>query len=393
MRRNRSEWRPDTKTVHPPGERSKDRSMVPPIYQTATFQLSSAQQGANYALENHPSKFYTRWGNPTTRILELSVAELEGGEDALATSSGMGAISTAILAEVTKGARIVSQKTLYSGTEELFSNVLPNYGVKCDLVEARDLNEVSRSLSKGASLLYLETPANPTMDVVDIESCAKIASKLGIPVFVDNTFASPYNQTPLRLGASVVLHSATKYLGGHFNVTGGVIVGKKHFIKKAWKILKIFGPCMSPFESWLTILGLRTFSLRLNRHNHNAQEIADFLIEHPSVKAVYYPGLSTHNDHELASKQMSGFGGMLSFEMNGGFKDAKKFVEGVRLSRLAVSLGGVQTLVEHAASMTHGMLSESERRKAGISEGLIRISTGIENSADLIDDFKAAIPR
>ncbi len=389
---NRKKWSVDTRTVHLPGERTEDSSFVPPIYQTATFQLGSAKDGADYALQTHPTRFYTRWGNPTTRLLEQAVAELEGGEDALATSSGMGAISTAILTEVKKDARIVAQKTLYSGTEELLTHVLPDFGVKFELVDARNLEEVKTALSRNTALLYLETPANPTMDIVDIGACVKIAAEKNIPVFVDNTFASPYNQNPLELGASVVLHSATKYLGGHADVTGGVLVGGRRFIRRAWQTLKVFGPCLSPFDSWLILRGIRTLAVRMQRHNENAQRLAENLASHPSVDTVYYPGLRSHIQHRVARKQMKGFGGMLSFEVKGGYAQAKRFVEGVKLARLAVSLGGVQTLVEHAASMTHGMLSEAERRKAGISEGLIRVSVGIEDVNDLIDDFRRALP-
>ncbi len=391
MNENLRSWRFDTKTVHLLGERTGDTSFVPPIYQTSTFQLKSAKEGADYAISLHPVRFYTRWGNPTTHILENAVAELEEGERALAASSGMAAISTAILTAVKKGDRIVAQKTLYSATEQLFTEILPNFGVSCDLVDARDPEKVKKALSKPARLLYLETPANPTLDVVDIKACAEIASEKGALVFVDNTYATPYNQNPLKLGASVILHSATKYLSGHFDVTGGVIVASRTFIEKAWKTLKIFGPSLSPFDSWLIIRGLKTLALRMERHNHNAMKLAEFLEAHHLVENVFYPGLPKNSKHSVAKKQMRGFGGMLSFELKGGYKAARKFVESVKLARLAVSLGGVETIVEHPASMTHGMLSEASRRKAGISDALIRVSVGIEDVRDLLDDFDRAL--
>ncbi len=377
--------------MHLLGERSEDPSFVPPIYQTSTFQLRDVKQGAHYALDIHPTGFYTRWGNPTTRILETSIAELENGEDAIATSSGMGAISTAIFTAIKQGDRIVAQKTLYSATEELFTHVLQKFGVSCDLIDPTDVEQVKHALSKNATVLYLETPANPTSEVVDIKTCAEIASDKGVPVFVDNTFATPYNQNPLKLGASVVIHSATKYLGGHFDATGGVLVANREFVRKSWKTLKTFGPCLGPFDSWLILRGLRTLSLRMERHNANAMKLAEFLSKHHAVESVRYPGLPKNRQYKIAKKQMRGFGGMLSFEPKRGYRAAKKFVESVRLARLAVSLGGVETVVEHAASMTHGMLSEVERRKAGISERLIRVSVGIEFVGDLIEDFENAL--
>ena len=393
MNKKKRELEFDSIAVHSVSENKSDvniKSVVPPIYQTSTFEVPNVKTGAEYANEVHPTEFYTRWGNPTTRILEKTVSELEYGEDAIATSSGMSAISMAILSTVKKGDKIVAQKALYGGTEELLTNVLPQYGIKYELIDAKEINEVKKALTKDVALFYMETPSNPTMDIIDIKECSEIANKNNIPVFVDNTFASPYNQNPIKRGASIVLHSATKYLGGHSDVIGGIIVGEKERVKKAWKTLKIFGPCLSPFDSWLVLRGIRTLPVRMKQHNKNAMELAEFLSNNKNVSKVNYPGLSSKKN-KTVNEQMKGYGGMLSFEMKGGFNQARKFVENVKLARLAVSLGGVETLVEHPASMTHGMLSEELKKKAGITDVVGRTSVGIEDIKDIINDFDNAI--
>jgi len=388
----RKKLHPRTRVVHPPGGSEPGGSLSPPIHQTSTFRLASAADGAELSAQTHPSRLYTRWGNPTTRILEKAVAELEGGEDALAVASGMGAISCAVLTLVRGGDHIVAGKTLYAATTELFARVLPGYGVETTLVDPSDPRNFEAAIRPETRLVYVESPANPTLAVTDIRGVARIAGKRRIPVVADNTFATPHNQLPLALGATAVVHSATKYLGGHTDVTAGVVIGRRAFVRKAWYTLKVLGPTLSPFDSWLLIRGLRTFALRMERHDRNALELARFLEAHPRVLRVHYPGLASHPDHALARRQMrGGFGGMLSLEVRGGYRAAKRFVESLRIAVLAVSLGGVETLVSHPASMTHGPLRPEERARAGISEGLVRVSVGIEDIGDLKADFDRAL--
>jgi len=387
----REEWSSETKNVHLLGERKAYDSLVPPIYQTSTFQLRSASDGAEKAVSIHPQRFYTRWGNPTVQILEDAVAEMERGEKALASASGMGAISTVLLTLLGRKRHVVAGKTLYSGTEGLFTVSLSRHGVECAFVDPTEPSNFGEATTSQTALYYIESPANPTMTLTDIRAVAEIGERRGVPVVVDNTFATPYNQNPLKLGAQVVVHSATKYLGGHLDATGGVLVCDEEFFEKAWKTLKTLGMSLSPFEAWLIVKGLRTFHLRMERHNSNAQEVAGFLDEQPSVKRVYYPGLKESSQFELAERQMRGFGGMVSFEIEGGYDAGRRFVESVKLCRLAVSLGGVQTLVEHPSSMTHGMLTEEARKRGGLSEGLIRVSVGIEDPADIIADIRQAL--
>ncbi len=390
-----------TRSVHPkstdPWEGaagdSEAPSLSPPIYHTSTFRLSSARAGAKMSLATHPTLLYTRWGNPTTRRLERAVASLEGGEDALATASGMAAITVAVFTVIGAGDHVVAGRTLYAATEELFTRILPRFGVRVTFVDPRDATRFLRAIGRRTRLLYVETPSNPTLELTDIAAVSAVGRARGIPVFVDGTFASPFNQSPLALGADVSLHSSTKYIGGHADVTGGLVVGSRAFIERAWKTVKIFGPAASPLEAWLLLRGLRTFALRLERHNANALALAQFLEGHSAVERVHYPGLPSHPQHALARRQMRGGTGMLSFEIRGGIDAGRRFVESVEVATLAVSLGGVETLVEHPATMTHGMLSREERARGGVRDSLIRVSVGIEDRDDLLADFAAALNR
>lgn len=381
-----------TRVVHPPGVEELGSSLTPPIHQTSTFRLDSVEHGAALSESSHPEELYTRWGNPTTRILERAVAELEGADDAIATASGMGAISCAILALVRGGDHVVAGKTLYAATNEMFERFLPEYGVEATLVEPTDPKAFEAAIRPNTRLIYVETPANPNLEITDIEAIGKMAKKRRIPMLADNTFATPFNTNPMAFGATGVVHSATKYLGGHSDLTAGIITGTRSFIEKAWYRVKLFGPTLSPFDSWLAIRGLRTFALRMERHNANALRLAKFLAAHPRVKAVQYPGLGDHPQYRVARRIMKpGFGGMLSMEVQGGFEGGRRFAENVEVGVLAVSLGGVETLVEHPASMTHGPLTPEQRARAGISEGLVRISVGIEDIEDLERDFDRAL--
>ncbi len=385
------EWGINTRAVHAGREANPTRAVAPPIFQTAVFELEDAAAGARFAQATAPTEYYTRWGNPTTRQAEEVLAALEGGERALLLSSGMAAIATAVLACLRSGDHLVAGRSLYAATMELFQNTLPQLGIEVTFVSPTDPENFRRAIRSNTRLLYVETPSNPRLDLTDLEAVARIAREHGLFTLADNTFATPYNQQPLRLGIDAVVHSATKYLGGHHDLTAGAIIGPASFIEQCWRQAKIFGPTLSPFEAWLLIRGVKTFGLRLERQNTNAQRIAEFLESHPRVARVFYPGLPSHPQHELARRQMRGFGGMIAFEVKGGRDAGRRLVESVRLITLAVSLGGVTSLIQHPASMSHGPIPEEERQATGITEGLIRLSIGIEDVEDLIEDLDRAL--
>ncbi len=368
--------------------------MVEPVNLATAWRLENAKQGAAFSAEHAPEAFYTRWGNPTTRLLEESVAELEGGAKAIATGSGMGAISSAILAVVKKGDRVVAGKSLYSATTELMTRILPRFGVETTFVDPREKGGWREAVTKRTTLVYTETPANPTMDLTDLREAADAAHAVGALAYTDNTFATPINQRPIEHGVDVVLHSATKYLGGHTDVTAGVIVANSEEVwDRIWYTYKILGPTLGPIDAYLVRRGMRTLPQRVRQQNATAQALAEFLEDHAQVERVHYPGLKTFPQHGLAKRQMDGFGGMLSFEVSGGSAAAVRFVESVEVATLAVSLGGAETLVQHPASMTHGPLTEQERKTSGISEGLIRVSVGLEHADDLVADFERALKK
>ena len=363
-----------------------------PIYQSSTFAFRDAAQGAAIFAGESEGYFYTRLGNPTQAALEREMAFLEGGEAALATSSGMAATTTAVFALVGSGDNIVASGTLYGGTHKFFHDLLPRYGVQTRFVNANDPCAIASAVDVKTKILFVETPANPNLNIVDLAMAADAARRHGIRLFVDNTFATPYYQRPLTLGADVVIHSATKYIGGHGDTVAGVIVGAKEFVEKCrFEILRDLGGVISPFNAWLLLRGLKTLPVRMERHSENAMQIAQFLDFHPKVDRVWYPGLHTHPQHETAVRQMSGFGGMIAFELKGGHGAGVKLLDSVRLITLAVSLGDCDTLIEHPASMTHSTYSPEERTSFGISEGLVRLSVGIEGVDDLIADLDQAL--
>lgn len=372
-----------TKAVHAGEEPCPSTgSHATPIYQTSTFVLGKSVKRPYV---------YTRLGNPTHTVLEEKMANLEGGEAALATASGMAAISTVMFTLLEEGDQVVSSDTIYGGTYTLLNGLMPKSGVKTIFVDATDPANVKKALTNGTKLIFLETPANPTMDIIDIKAVSEIATGVGAKVVVDNTIMTPYYQHPLELGADFVIYSATKYLGGHGDTLGGIIVGSRDFIAEARKTLTSTGGMINPFNAWLIIRGLKTLGLRMNKHSENAMRVAKFLDEHPKVKRVLYPGLSTHPQHGLAKMQMHGFGGMLAFEIEGGVGEAYKILERVKLCRCAVSLGDVATLIEHPATMTHRAIPQDEKLKLGIADGLIRLSVGIEDSDDIIADLDQAL--
>jgi methionine-gamma-lyase len=366
-------------------------SVVVPIYSTSTFAFKDADQGAARFAGTEEGYIYTRLGNPTTRALEKNVAALESGEDARACASGMAAITTAVMSVIKKGDHVVSTDCIYGGTVKLFLDILSKYGVDFTLVDSSDTENVKSAIRENTKLIYLETPANPTLKLTDLREVVKLAKQHGIMTMVDNTFMSPYFQRPLELGADVVIHSLTKYLGGHSDLVGGIVVGSEAFIKALDPVLKNTGGTIGPFEAWLTLRGIKTLPLRMQKHNENALRTAQFLESHPKIAKVCYPGLKSHLQHELAKRQMSGFGGIICFEVKGGLDGGKKLMNSVKLCTLAVSLGAVETLIEHPASMTHAIVPKKEREKAGITDTLVRLSVGIEDIDDIIDDLKQAL--
>ncbi|HKX18024.1 MAG TPA: PLP-dependent aspartate aminotransferase family protein [bacterium] len=369
-----------------------NKSVVVPIYQTATFKYDTVEEGARLGAESGPGYFYTRWANPTTDLFEQKVALLEGGEAALATSSGMAAIATAVVGLLKAGDHVIAPKAVYQATFQLLNEVLPRFGVEASFLDDPDVSAYERALRPNTRLLYIETPNNPLLGVTDIERVVALARARGARTVADNTFATPYNQRPLSLGVDLVCHSATKYLGGHHDVTAGVIVGSREMLRSCVKTMRIFGGVLDPFAAFLLTRGVATLGLRVERHNANALTLAKHLGAHPKVARVHYPGLPGHPRHEIAARQMpGGFGGMMSIEVKGDVATGARCVEALRVAKLAVSLGGISTLVTHPASTTSVNMPREVRLAAGISDGLIRVSVGIEDVEDLIGDFDRAL--
>ncbi len=369
--------------------------LVPPIHMTATYRFNDADHGAAIFSGAAEGFVYTRIGNPTVDLFQKKMALLEGGEDAIATASGMAAIASVALPLTQPGDNIVSCATLYGGTYSLFNHHLRRMGVAPRFLRPADCRaeaQVASLIDSNTRLLYMETPANPTLDVLDIAMWAQVAKAHGLPLVVDNTFASPWLQSPLALGADIVVHSATKYIGGHGDIIGGVIVGTAEMMGRIREHHSHhFGPAMSPFNAWLFLRGVKTLALRMERHCDSAMKIARWLDAHPKVDRVHYPGLPGHPGHALAARQMKKFGGMMAFEVKGGLAGGKAVMNNLRLCILAVSLGDCETLIQHPASMTHATYTPQERAATGIAEGLVRLSVGIEDADDIIADLDAAL--
>lgn len=383
-----------TRAIHGGHIPDANKSVAPPIYQTATFRYDTVEEGARLGAETGPGYFYTRWGNPTTDLFEQKMALLEGGEAALGTSSGMGAIATAVMSLVKAGDHVVAPKALYQATFQLLHDVLPGYGVETTFLDDLGAAAYEAAMRPGTRLLYLETPNNPLLGITDIAGVVALARARDARTIVDNTFATPYNQRPLALGVDLVCHAASKYLGGHHDVSAGVIIGSRALIRRCVETLRIFGAVLDPFASFLLIRGLATLGLRMERHNANAMALARHLAAHSKVARVHYPGLPDHLRHQIAARQMTGgFGGVLSIEIAGDVAAGARCVEALRVARLGVSLGGVLTLVAHPASTTSVNMPRAVRLQAGIADGLIRISVGIEDLADLLEDFTQALAK
>ncbi|HSG80675.1 MAG TPA: aminotransferase class I/II-fold pyridoxal phosphate-dependent enzyme [Gemmatimonadota bacterium] len=366
-------------------------SVASPIWQTSTFEFGKPEQVADAATATQPETFYTRYGNPNFSAVQDAIAALESGEAALVTASGMAAIMLVYLGLLKHGDHLVAQNCHYVGTMKALEVWLPRYGIEVTMVDQTDLDAFGQAIRPNTRLVFLETPTNPTLTVTDLAGVAEIARQRGVLTCVDNTFATPINQRPLEHGIDLVIHSATKYLGGHSDITAGFVVGSSELIERLWFAHIIHGGISHPFESWLLGRGLQTLPFRVARHNDNAMAVAQALEEHPGVERVYYPGLPSHPQHELARKQMTGFGGMVVFELAGGFEAARNFAARMQLARRAVSLGGTETLAVHAASMIHARLTPEQRAEAGISENLIRVSIGLEDPEDIIADFDQAL--
>ena len=363
-----------------------------PIYQSTTFVSADADEMAAVYSEQKPGYMYTRYGNPTVHALESKVAALEGGEAALATASGMAAVSTAILGYVKAGDHVVAPRSLYGATYNFLNKKLPRMGASATFVESGRVEDLEKALRPNTRLIYFETPSNPVLEVVDIAAVAALGRARGVPTMLDNTFASPALQQPLRLGVTVSLHSATKYLCGHGDAMGGAIIGPRDYISLLiHEIIRDFGGVISPFNAWLILRGIRTLHLRMPAHCSNAQQIAEFLDGHPQVEHVNYPGLPGHPGHDVARKQMSAFGAMISFEAKGGYEGGKQVMDRVRLFARAASLGDTRSLIVHPASTSHRAVPPEERRAIGITDGLVRLSVGIESAADLIGDLDHAL--
>ena len=369
----------------------QDSAIAPPIYQTTTFRSGSADEFAAMATQPHHPRYYTRYGNPTLAQAEAMLAQLEGAEEALLTASGMGAISTTVLALVQRGDHIVAQRNHYMGTTKLLTEVLPKFGVTATLVDQTSIDAIRMAVQTNTRLILAETPANPTMQLTDLRAVAALARSRGILTLVDSTFATPVNQRPLDLGIDLVMHAATKYLGGHHDLSAGVVLGPKALIDKIWDMHIVMGSVLGPFDAWLLLRGLRTLPLRVRQHNQTALAVAEFLAAHPAIERVHYPGLASHPQHALAQQQMRGFGGLLSFEVRGGYAATQKFISALTLPQQAVSLGGYETLVVHAAAMWVGTLGEAGLEQAGIQPNLVRLAVGLEGEQDLIADLKQAL--
>ncbi|MBQ1075003.1 PLP-dependent transferase [Micromonospora sp. C31] len=365
-------------------------AVSPPIMQSATFSAESDEQFAAVATETRGHAFYTRYGNPNHAQVAAVVAELEGAEAGMVTASGMGAISTIALALLSAGDHVIVQRSTYGGTTSLVTGLLSRFGVAFTQVDQTDTAAFARALRPQTRLVLVETPSNPLLELTDLAAVVELAHANDALVAVDNTFATPVNQRPADFGADLVWHSGTKYLGGHSDVSAGVIVGSADLVDRVWQTAIVTGSTLGPIDAWLLLRGIRTLSLRVDRHNANALALARAVEGHPAVRQVRYPGLPTHPQHELAGRQMTGFGGVLSVELRDG-RAAAGLLDGLRLAKRAASLGSVSTLVVHPRSMWAGIVDAEQLAATGIGEGLVRVSTGIEDTEDLVADFLAAL--
>lgn len=386
-------WREQTLVLHGDAVCGHGADVVPPIHYSATFRAETAEQFSEMATTVRPAAFYTRHGNPVNKRVEAILAGLEGTESALLTGSGMGAICTTILALLQAGDHVVAQQRHYMSTSKLFSEVLTRYGVQVSFFDQTDLDSLRAALRPETKLIMVETPVNPSLSITDLAAVADIARPRGILTVADNTFASPLNQRPHDLGIDIVVHSATKYLGGHHDLMAGAICCSDALAETIWKMHVTLGAVLSPMDAWLLLRGLRTLSLRMERINANAQALARWLESRPEVERVFYPGLESHPQHALAARQMRGFGAVVAYSIKGGYAATQRFVSALRLATQAVSLGGVETLAVHTASMWASSMTEDDMKIAGIEPNFVRMSVGVEHVDDLKADLAQALEK
>jgi len=366
-------------------------SSTVPVINTVTYTYNDLDEWYDVARGKKAGHIYSRNTNPTVSVLEEKIRHLEDAEAATSFSTGMAGISNTLFALLEPGDRVVSIKDSYGGTSKMFLEFLPRLNIEVELCETEDHEQIEMEIAKGCKMVYLESPTNPTLKIIDLKRIATAAKKAGAIVVADNTFGSPINQNPLSLGVDLVIHSATKFLGGHSDTLCGLVCGKKELIQTIFDYREITGATLHPETAYNVIRGMKTLELRVNRQNENAMAVARYLDQHPKIAQVYYPGLENHTGHDIAKKQMRGFGGVLSFELEGGYDHVKTLLHNLKYVHLAASLGSVTTLAGPPRTTSHVELSEEQRKQLGISESLIRYSVGIENSEDLIDDLKQAL--
>lgn len=383
--------RSDTLLQHGDELPDDDNSVAPPIHPSATFSAVDAAEFAAMAGEPRHPRYYTRYGNPTLARTAQLIARLEGGEAALLTASGMGAMSAVLLGLLKSGDHVVAQTNHYMGTTGLLTELLPGFGIQATLVDQTDPAAFEGALQPNTRLMLLETPANPNLALTDLAAVVEIARRRGVLTVADNTFASPVNQLPLSFGVDVVVHSATKYLGGHHDLTAGAVVASGALTERIWRATILLGSVLAPHDAWLLLRGIRTLGVRVERINASALAIARRLAGNPAVEQVLYPGLESHPQHALALGQMRGHGGVIALRVKGGYGEAQQVMQKLRIFTQAVSLGGVESLAAHAAAMWSGTLSDAALREAGIEPNLIRLSIGLEDANDLAEDLEQAL--
>lgn len=370
----------------------KGKPLLPPVCFSATYQFENTDELID-VVQNRSGYIYSRWDNPTVCEAEKILADMEGYDNALGFGSGMAAITTAIISFLDKNSRVAALRETYGGTFAFINKILPRLGINVIDIGCDEIERFYLEIEKGANILYLETPTNPLLRVVDVRTIAEAAHKHGAIVMLDSTFASPVNQKPKELGVDIVIHSATKYLGGHHDITAGFICCNKEHFDAIWECRRIMGGILDPMTAFLVARGMKTLELRVKRQNESAMKIAEYLASHEKVNTVYYPGLPSHPDHKIAKKQMKGFGGMLSFELKADFDKTKRFVDNLRIIKIATSLGGVSTLITQPVTNTHVGLTAEERKKTGITDSLVRVSIGIEDANLLIEDISQALSK
>jgi len=384
-----AEWGPATRAIRTGHVRTPESEHSEPIFPTSSYVFSSAAEAAATFGGERKGNIYSRFTNPTVRTFQDRLAALEGGESCVATSSGMAAILATCMGVLAAGDHMVSSASIFGSTVVLFNKYLARFGIDTSYVSLTDLDAWERAIKPNTKLLFIETPANPLTDIGDIRALAELAHRKGCLLAVDNCFCTPILQRPLELGADIVIHSATKYIDGQGRCMGGAVVGDSKIVgEEVFGVLRTAGPTMSPFNAWVFLKGLETLKIRMAAHTANATELAHWLEQHPGVQRVYYPGLASHPQHELAMAQQSGAGGILSFEVAGGREAAWRVIDATRMLSITANLGDTKTTITHPATTTHGRLSEEEREFAGISQGLIRIAVGLEDMADIQRDLR-----